>query len=201
MFTKPPPGDSLAEVLPDLAAEWHPTLNGDLTPFDVLPGSDAKVWWRCSKCQWEWEITVYKRGKQGRGCRKCSAARRAKVQATPKPGESLAETNPELAGEWHPDRNGDLTPADVLPGSSAKVWWRCSTCGFEWSTAVRSRGQRGTGCRNCGYVRRGILRATPKPGQSFADLHPDVAAEWHPTRNGDLKRSKAKQPEEGLVAM
>lgn len=38
----PKPGQSLAEVVPELAAEWHPTLNGELTPYDVLPGSGIK---------------------------------------------------------------------------------------------------------------------------------------------------------------
>jgi hypothetical protein len=44
----------------------------------------------------------------------------------PEAGQSLADVNPELAKQWHPDKNGDLTPDDVLPGSNKKVWWRCS---------------------------------------------------------------------------
>jgi rubrerythrin len=178
--------------MPELAAEWHPTLNGDLTPYHLLPGSDAKVWWRCSKCQREWETKVYKRGKQGRGCRECSAARRAKLQATPKPGQSFGDLYPDVAAEWHPTLNGDLTPADVLPGSGAKVWWRCSKCHHEWETNVYSRGKLGRGCRECWLVRKAILRATPKPGQSFGDLYPDVAAEWHPTLNGDITPTDVK---------
>jgi Probable Zinc-ribbon domain/Protein of unknown function (DUF559) len=186
-FTKPRPGESLAELVADLAAEWHPTLNGDLTPYDVLPGSDAKIWWRCSKCQREWETKVYKRGKQGRGCRACSAARRAALQAKPAPRQSLAELLPGLAAEWHPTLNGELTPTDVMPGSAASAWWRCSTCQFEWVTRVCVRARKGHGCRKCGAVRRGVLRATPTPGNSFGDLYPDVSAEWHPTLNDDLK--------------
>ena len=38
---------------------------------------------------------------------------------------SLADRNPELAKEWHPIKNGDLTPAQVTPGSGKKVWWIC----------------------------------------------------------------------------
>jgi len=33
---------SLAETHPEIAKQWHPTLNGDLTPFDFTPGSDKK---------------------------------------------------------------------------------------------------------------------------------------------------------------
>lgn len=47
MTTDPPhprrvatPDRNLAVLLPDVAALWHPTRNGKLTPTDVLPGSD-----------------------------------------------------------------------------------------------------------------------------------------------------------------
>ena len=109
VIRKPPPGQSLAAVMPELAAEWHQTLNGDLTPADVFPGSGKKVWWRCSKCKFEWETKVYRRGKQGRGCLECAVVRRAATQAKPAPGQSLAEVKPEVATEWHPTLNGDVT--------------------------------------------------------------------------------------------
>jgi hypothetical protein len=44
---------------------------------------------------------------------------------------------PQLATEWDRTKNVRLTPADVLPGSNEKVWWRCSACGHEWATAQR----------------------------------------------------------------
>ena len=33
---KPEPGQSFADLQPEMALDWHPTANGDLTPFDVL---------------------------------------------------------------------------------------------------------------------------------------------------------------------
>ena len=36
MARKPPKGKSLAEVNPELAKQWHPTMNGDLTPEDII---------------------------------------------------------------------------------------------------------------------------------------------------------------------
>ena len=32
----------------------------------------------------------------------------------PKPGQSLAEFNVELAMQWHPTKNGDLTPLEIF---------------------------------------------------------------------------------------
>ena len=65
---------------------------------------------------------------------------------------------------------------------------------------VNSRGRRGSGCRQCWYVRRGVLKATPKPGQSLAEQRPALAAEWHPTKNGDLKPSDVKPAKRGALA-
>ena len=60
------------------------------------------------------------------------------------PTYNLTVLYPELAKEWHPTRNGDLTPEEVTPGSDRKVWWRCSQ-GHEWESTIGSR-TRGTGC-------------------------------------------------------
>ena len=104
---------------------WHPTLNGDLTPADVVPGSTARVWWRCSACQFEWPSPVYRRGRRGAGCRECSNVRGGILRATPKPGQSFADIYPDVAAEWHSTLNGDLKPTDLKPASNKKVWWQC----------------------------------------------------------------------------
>ena len=44
------------------------------------------------------------------------------------PKKSLAETHPEVAKQWHPTKNGDLTPFEVGAGTSKKIWWKCVQC-------------------------------------------------------------------------
>ena len=39
--------------------------------------------------------------------------------------KSLAETYPEVAKQWHPSKNGGLTPFKFTSGSNKKVWWKC----------------------------------------------------------------------------
>ncbi len=162
--------NDLATQNPDLAAEWHPDKNGDLTPQDVTPGSKLKAWWRCGEGH-DWRATVDKRV-QGQGCPYCSGRNVL-------PGfNDLATRNPELAAEWHPTKNGDLTPGDVLPGSTKMAWWRCEL-GHEWGAPV-SRRTNGYGCPYCSN--RKVL-----PGfNDLATRNPELAAEWHPTKNGDL---------------
>lgn len=36
--------------------------------------------------------------------------------------EPLSRTHPQIAVEWHPSKNRELTPDMVLPGSGKKVW-------------------------------------------------------------------------------
>jgi hypothetical protein len=67
--------NDLATVNPELAKEWHPTKNGDLTPDMVNVDSNRKVWWQLpyddpktgEHFDFEWEATVANRNK-GMGC-------------------------------------------------------------------------------------------------------------------------------------
>ena len=61
---------SLEELFPSIAEEWHPTKNGSLNPKDVTPGANNKVWWKCEKAH-EWNAYVYSRN-NGSGCPFCA---------------------------------------------------------------------------------------------------------------------------------
>ena len=135
-------GTCLATVNPKLAKEWHPTKNGKLTPKDVMPNSNMKVWWKCKKNH-EWQALIANRNK-GIGCPCCSGRRVCEDNC-------LAIINPKLAKEWHPTKNGNLTPFDVRPGSGKKVWWKCGK-EHEWQTAIFSR-SKGSGCPYCSRQR------------------------------------------------
>ena len=60
---------------------------------------------------------------------------------------NLSIINPNLAKQWHPTKNGSLTPRDVAPNSNKRVWWICEK-GHEWVALVLNR-NRGTGCPYC----------------------------------------------------
>ena len=133
--------DSLLTKYPDIASEWHPTKNNELTPKMVFSGTSQKVWWQCLKNpEHEWEATPNARtlDVRGTGCPGCSGQ---KVF----PSNSLAVLNPTLASEWHPTKNEDLIPYHVTTGSDKRVWWKCSTCKHEWDAHIYHRSN-GTGC-------------------------------------------------------
>ena len=70
--------NDLQTVNPTLATEWNYEKNDGLTPMDVLPNSDKKVWWKCCKGH-EWQSTIGHRN-HGRGCPKCNKGRRPKAK-------------------------------------------------------------------------------------------------------------------------
>ena len=136
--------NDLLTVNPVLAEEWNPEKNGNLKPEDFLANSGKKVWWKCSKGH-EWQATIDNRS-QGRGCPYC--AHKKVIQ-----GENDLQTvNPELAKEWNYEMNNGLTPADVLPNSGKKVWWKCDK-GHEWQTRIQHRSN-GHSCPECAKEKR-----------------------------------------------
>ena len=63
--------------------------------------------------------------------------------------QTLQAANPKLASEWHPEKNGKLTPADVVAGSVKKVWWICPKgSDHVWLATIASRNS-GCGCPYC----------------------------------------------------
>lgn len=133
----------LALVNPKLALEWHPTLNGVLTPLAITASSSKKVWWQCSELKEHcWESTVSNRNR-GNGCPYC-------CNKTSLLGfNDLTTTNPKLANEWHTTLNGDNRPSDFTCGSSKNVWWQCSKHKeHQWKAGVSDR-NKGNGCPYC----------------------------------------------------
>ena len=86
---------------------------------------------------------------------------------------------PKLIEEWDYSKNEKL-PEMFTTGTHAKAWWHCSICKQSWEATIASR-VRGAGCPYCAGKR--VL-------QGFNDLmtiRPDIAMEWHPAKNLDLK--------------
>ena len=182
--------NDLQTVSPELAEQWHPIKNGNLKPTDVMAGSNQKVWWFLpyddpitgKHFDFEWKSSIISRTNKECGCPFLSS------QALWKGFNDLQTVNSELAKQWHPTKNGNLKPTDVMASSNQKVWWFLpyddSATGkhfnFEWMATINSRNQ---GC-GCPFL-NGLT-----PWKGFNDLQtvsPELAKQWHPTKNGNLK--------------
>lgn len=164
--------NDLASQNPVLAAEWHPTKNGDLTPQNVMVRSVSAVWWKCSNSH-EWNTRINNRTVYNSRCPEC------KKENIVEQKDNLSITSPELASQWHPTKNGELLPIHFTKGSSKKVWW-LGECLHEWDASIYSRLSLGNGCPVC----RGLKVEVGV--NDLTSTFPTLAAEWHPTRNGDL---------------
>ena len=173
--------NDLATVHPEIAREWHPTRNGELTPKHVTCGSNKKAWWLCTVCGFEYQSRIGSKVNLGRGCPKCGRIKQVDSfinNRIVKEG-TLKDNYPEIAQEWHPTKNGNLTPDDVLAKSNKKAWWKCDK-GHEWQAVIANRSA-GKGCPVCAghQVLEGF--------NDLATINPELAKEWHPSKNGELK--------------
>jgi len=145
---------SFGSIKPKLSKEWHPSKNR-LTPFDVTLKSNKKVWWRCQKCNNEWQATPYLRQLGFGNCFKC---------------KSVALTHPELIKEWHPTKN-NISLYEISHGSNTKIWWKCEICNKDYQMVLSKR-INGRKC-NCKVKYTNTLKAK----------NPKLAQEWHCDKN------------------
>ena len=160
--------NDLATTHPFLAKQWHPSKN-EKNPTQVLPQSNKSVWWVCEKGH-EYIASPAHRTTRDSCCPICSN-KQILIGFN-----DLATTHPEIASQWHPTKN-KLTPQQVTIGAEKKIWWVCEK-GHEWEALVYSRKHNG-----CPYCSGNMVLI------GYNDLsttHPDLASQWHPTKNNKL---------------
>ena len=68
--------NDLVTVNKEIAKEWDYEKNKGMKPEDFTPISGTRVWWKCSKCGYEWNIKISNRYIKGNGCPKCAGNKR-----------------------------------------------------------------------------------------------------------------------------
>ncbi len=136
--------NSLSKLRPWVLDYWHPTKN-KLKPDQVSVFSHKKVWWKCDRSQcdhsheWKSIISSVSQGKSN--CPYCSGRQICVCN-------SLLKLRPQIANEWHPDKN-KLKPEEVSLFSNEKIWWICDKK-HKWITSVGHRTRKnGTNCPVC----------------------------------------------------
>jgi len=132
--------NDLATTHPEVAALWDEERNGELTPEQILAGSNRKVWWRCGKGH-SWEAPPFALTINGSRCPYCAGKKVI-------PGETdLATRYPEIVWMWDSERNSE-DPRQVMPGTKKKFWWRCKQ-GHHWQAAAYAVTLLHSGCPYC----------------------------------------------------
>lgn len=171
--------NDLKTTYPELASEWDYEAN-DKDPEDYTYGSTETAHWVCSVCGNKWEAKIRDRVKSKcKTCPECTKKKRGESKHEHALKNSGCITDPLLLKEWDYEKN-EKGPESYTPKSNESVFWICSMCGHRYPAKISNRAI-GRGCPCCAgnVVVPGI--------NDLATTHPQLAAEWHPTKNGDLK--------------
>ncbi|WP_333751508.1 zinc-ribbon domain-containing protein [Streptomyces sp. IBSBF 2394] len=85
---------ALSSERPELAALWHPSLNGALTPAEVTAGANVPVWWLCPAGHEPWSAQVAQVFMGRQGCPRC----RKRIGVSRQETELFAELQLVLTG-------------------------------------------------------------------------------------------------------
>ena len=104
-------------ICPNSAKEWDYEKNNPLRPEQITPANAKDIWWICGKCNESYQQKPSTRKNGGR-CKFCAGKEVGSKN-------SLAYLEPDIAKEWHPTKNGSLTPDKVTRSVGKKAWWIC----------------------------------------------------------------------------
>lgn len=164
------PRNCLSYTYPEIAKQWNYNKNKD-NPNDVYGGSVKKRWFKCGICGESSFQSIRDKTKRNTGCPYCSGYKVGNKN-------SLKCKSKKLSEEWHPTKNIDLKPENIVVGFRKKVWWKCKK-GHEWEAAVYSRWYGGNNCPYCSG--RKVCSEN-----CLATTHPHLAEEWHFVNNKNL---------------
>ena len=95
---------------------------------------------------------------------------------------------PHLVKEFDFKKNHPLIPENFTHSSHKKVWWLCSK-GHEWQAAVYTRTNKSKAGVNCPYC----FGKKISTENNLTFLFPEIAKQWHPTKNGNLKPNEVRK--------
>jgi len=136
------PGNSLADLYPELAKQWNYEKNGELSPYDVTTGSSRQLWWVCPETGKTWKASPKYRVKSGH-CKSPYMTGKRVLKGY----NDLGTFYPEICKEF--SSKNDFSPYEVVAHSKKRAKWICNTCSHEWEAVIDNRTTNGSGCPHC----------------------------------------------------
>lgn len=168
-------GESFAEKFPEIAAEFDSFSNLSartglpILPSSLRPNDRRQYFFFCMKGHELYKMSPKART-EGAGCPSC---------------ESIAVLRPDLAAQWHVQRNEGLSAENVTLGSHKKVWWICSAdAQHVWVATVRNRVS-GTGCPEC-------LRKSSQKKKAAVAKDSEIAGAFDPSNEDSFADAKLR---------
>jgi hypothetical protein len=96
----------------------------------------------------------------------------------------LCDAEPKIAAEWLYKLNAGWGPEHVSRASGVRAWWQCPDCNRPYKAQINNRTSKTrSACPYCASKR-------VCDENSFAVNYPELASEWHPTKNKKLKATE-----------
>lgn len=133
--------NSLKNLYPELAKEWHPTKNGNITPDLIIAETHDKYYWLCPEGH-TYKASPKNRIRMNSGCPYCAG------QKILKGFNDLETTHPEIALDFDNTKN-DRKSFEVGKGCSDYFWFKCHKCGYEFYYQLSTYVARGGKCPVC----------------------------------------------------
>jgi len=170
------------------AQHWHPTLNGDVTTDDITCGTHKKFWFKCPDCPHSFEQRIYV-VTRGSWCPYCCIPRKKIC------GDDNCEycfnasfASHEKAKCWHPTKNNNIKPTDIMKGTHKRCWFKCPDCKHDFEKKISDITSKGTWCLYCCKPQQELCdddNCEHCFNASFASH--EKAEYWHPTKNNNIK--------------
>jgi len=166
--------NNLTVTRPELIEIWDYEVNSKL-PTELMPSSNYKASFKCSNNpSHKWEQKLSNKNIE---CPDCFAK-----------NKSVFGVASHLIDEWDIEENErlGLDPRKVSAGSAKKAAWVCThNSSHKWKVNIRNRAVLNSGCPYCaGHI------ATQESNLMVG--FPEVANEWHPTKNKKVKSTDVK---------
>ena len=144
---------SFADYNPEVAKQWHPTLN-DFGPDEISFGSRKKVWWQCNNGH-EWQTEAASRRDKKATCEMC-------IKTTV---QGFVNNNQALIQEL-------ISPiTNKTKVKTTQLLWQCEKK-HEWTATIAQR----VDGRKCDYC----LGRKAWPGESdIATVRPELVRFWN----------------------
>lgn len=163
--------NDLATTRPEILDRIDREKSPDEIEFKITGSSAKKIWWKC-KIGHSYQRSPAVEAKQG--CGICAG------QIVLEGFNDLDSQAPDVAAHFDFHKN-NKAPSEIYYRSRQNFWWICDR-GHSWRTCPEFLKQ-GNWCPYCG--KKKLLKG-------FNDLgteSPEIAVEWHPTKNGSLRPS------------
>ncbi len=146
-------GGSLLQRYPEIAKYW--SKDNKLSASEISPTFSGSVKWECEKGH-TWERSIAVQLEATSPCPICKSENNA-----------FFKLHPELLCEWDSESNMSVDPMTVSNMCNIKYKWICKN-GHCFEATPSERARRNKSCPTC---------------NSLGFKFPEVANEWHPTKN------------------